>query len=97
MISAAFDLAYATGAAAELARRGVNKSNPPASRDPHCAVHAEASDDLHPLSQPSNLSSVSAVEAGRHANPSTPDGGYCCPVCASDLAGILPCERENDL
>lgn len=73
-------------------------SKPPLSElraSPHCAHRAGASDDLPPPGSSSDPRG-SAVEAGRPANPSMPGAPCGCPVCTSDLADILPCEREND-
>lgn len=60
---------------------------------PLCAHRAGASDD-HTPSRSSSDPRGSAVEAGRPANQSEP--GCDCPVCTSDLAAIVPCQREND-
>ena len=62
---------------------------------PLSAHRTGASGDLPP-SRSSLIPSGSAVEAGRPATPSTPGAGCTCPVCTSDLADIMPCEREKD-
>lgn len=53
---------------------------------------AAASDD-RTLPRSSSLPSGSAVEAGRPAKPSEPEPCGC-PVCTSDCAGIVPCQRK---
>ena len=39
----------------------------------------------------------SAVEAGRPANDPEPADGCDCAVCSTDMVGIVPCHRENEL
>ncbi|AJR24535.1 hypothetical protein TZ53_13175 [Sphingobium sp. YBL2] len=89
-------IARQAAAATERKLRLLNK--PPLSQlrvYPPVTQRTGASDDLPP-SRSSIDPRGSAVEAGRPANPSTSD--ECdCAVCSSDLAGIVPCERENDL
>ncbi|WP_257556478.1 hypothetical protein [Sphingobium sp. CFD-2] len=81
--------------AAERKRHLLNQPQLPVRASPLCARRAEASDD-HPPVRSSSDPRGSAVEAGRPANPSTSD--ECdCAVCSSDLAGIVPCEREESL
>jgi len=85
-------------AASELERvlSLLNQSPLTERRVPLFASRSAASDD-----DPLSVSSISprgpAVEAGRPANPSEPGRECTCPVCNSDMAGIVPCEREENL
>ena len=86
-------IAARAAATSERYLRLLNK--PPLSElraPPLCAHRTGASDDLSPRS--SSDPCGSAVEAGRPANPFTTSDGCDCAVCTSDLAGIVPCERE---
>ena len=61
------------------------------------SVHrAGASGDKSPLSKSPHEPSGSAVEAGRPANHPEPADGCDRAVCSTDMAGIVPCHREND-
>lgn len=71
---------------------------PEAHAVPLVVRRAGASDDPNPLSKGSSFDPRgSAVEAGRPANQSDPGDECDCPACQSDCAGIVPCQRENDL
>ncbi|UZW54024.1 hypothetical protein NUH86_10805 [Sphingobium sp. JS3065] len=88
-------IASSAAAATERRLRLLNK--PPLSQVRACPLGAHrtgASDDLPPPGSSSDPRG-SAVEAGRPATH--PEPGCDCPVCTSDLAAIVPCQRENEL
>lgn len=93
------DINYAALAFARLIR--LRRQIPASSLPDMCVIpptaqRAGASDGLSPSQGPSSDPRGSAVEAGRPANQSDPGDECGCPVCTSDCARILPCQRKDD-
>ncbi len=63
---------------------------------PLSAHRTGASGDAPPFVSPS-FPSGSAVEAGRPATNPEPADEWDCAVCSTDMVGIVPWKRENDL
>lgn len=99
MLTDAFMNAFADRALLAMQRKSALLNQSPLTErraHPLYAARSVASDDSpHPYLS-SSTPCGSAVEAGRPATPSTPTEECTCPVCTSDLAEIVPCEREEN-
>jgi hypothetical protein len=63
---------------------------------PLCARRAGASGDLAPFHGSPSSPRGPVIEADRSSYQSDPGDECPCPICTSDCARIVPCQREND-
>ncbi|KEZ17694.1 hypothetical protein CP98_03177 [Sphingobium yanoikuyae] len=94
------DIASIASMAAHKAERLRRLNNQPPLSDcvviPLTAHRAGASGDLAPFHGSPSSPRGPVIEADRSAYQSDPGDECPCPICTSDCARIVPCQREND-